>query len=89
MIANQRVLAVVPARSGSKGIPDKNLQLLGGVSLIGRAARLLRSSDCAWIDRAIISTDAPAYAAEAEAHVREVLGNGPRRHVLEIELQTA
>jgi CMP-N,N'-diacetyllegionaminic acid synthase len=68
MIANQRVLAVVPARSGSKGIPDKNLQPLGGYSLIARAARLLRAPECAWIDRAIISTDAPAYAAEAEAH---------------------
>lgn len=68
MIANQRVLAVVPARGGSKGIPDKNLQKLSGCSLIARAARLLRSPECAWIDRAIISTDAPAYAAEAEAH---------------------
>ncbi len=64
----KRILAVVPARSGSKGIPDKNMQPLGGRSLIARAAELLRSTDCSWIDRAIISTDSASYADEAKRH---------------------
>lgn len=62
----QRVLAVVPARSGSKGLPDKNVAQLGGLSLIARAARVLRELD--WLDRAVISTDSPGYAAEAQRH---------------------
>lgn len=66
MIAGRRVLAVVPARSGSKGIPDKNVQLLDGCSLLGWAGRTLRA--CPSVDRAIVSTDSRAYAAEAERH---------------------
>ena len=49
------VLAVVPARGGSKGIPRKNLQEVGGLSLVARAARVARSLP--WIDQAIVSTD--------------------------------
>lgn len=60
------ILAVVPARSGSKGIPEKNLQVIADKSLIGWAAVVLASSECRWIDRAIISTDSPVYAEEAK-----------------------
>jgi len=66
MIANMRVLAVVPARSGSKGIPDKNMQVLGGNSLIARAGLTLKA--CPSVDRAIISTDSPVYAKEGRMH---------------------
>ena len=64
MIENQTVLAVVPARSGSKGIRDKNLQLLQGKTLIAHAAAVLNAPECRWIDRRILSTDSPEYAAE-------------------------
>lgn len=64
--AGLSVLAVVPARGGSKSIPRKNLQPVGGVSLVGRAARIARSLD--WIDAAVISTDDAAIRAEAVAH---------------------
>lgn len=36
MIGDRRVLAVVPARGGSKGIPGKNLKLIAGRSLLHR-----------------------------------------------------
>lgn len=64
MLNGRRFLAIVPARSGSKGVPHKNMRKLGGVSLIGRAGRCL--GELAWIDRAVISTDSPEYAAEGE-----------------------
>ncbi len=56
------ILAVVPARGGSKGIPRKNLQKVGGLSLIARAAGIAASLD--WIDAAVISTDDPEMAEE-------------------------
>ena len=64
MINGLRVLAVVPARSGSKGVPDKNMRLLAGKSLIGHAGDCLGALD--WVDRRVISTDSAAYAAEGK-----------------------
>jgi CMP-N-acetylneuraminic acid synthetase len=49
------VLAVVPARGGSVGIPRKNLARVGGLSLIARTAQVI--AQLPWIRRAIISTD--------------------------------
>lgn len=64
MYRDRCVLAVVPARSGSKGLPGKNMADLGGVSLIGRAGQCLGALP--WLDRAVISTDDAGYAAEGE-----------------------
>lgn len=66
MIDSHRVLAVVPARSGSKGIPDKNLQTIADVSLIGWAGRVL--AKLPWVDARVISTDSPVYAEEARRY---------------------
>ncbi len=60
------VLAVIPARGGSKGVPRKNMRTVGGVSLVGRAAQLAAS--LAWIDRTVISTDDTEIRAEALHH---------------------
>lgn len=60
------VLAVVPARGGSKSIPRKNLQEVGGVSLVGRAAQVVAALP--WIDAALISTDDKEIAEEAARH---------------------
>lgn len=66
MYEGRRVLAVVPARSGSKRIEDKNVQEIQGRSLIGWAGRTLEATES--VDRAIISTDAKAYAEEGRRH---------------------
>lgn len=66
MLHGLKVLAVVPARSGSKGIPDKNMVRVGGLSLIARAGKVL--SQVSWIDRRVISTDSQRYAEEGCAY---------------------
>lgn len=66
MFGDNSVLAVVPARRGSKGVRDKNMRLLGGVSLIGMAGNVLAGVD--FLDTCVISTDSPEYAAEGERY---------------------
>ena len=56
MIAGQTVLAVIPARSGSKRCPGKNFKLYRGKSLIGWALEAAKASR--YIDRVILSLDA-------------------------------
>lgn len=65
MYEGRRVLAVVPARGGSKGIPLKNLRTAGGVPLVGLAGQVAGALD--WIDRSVVSTDHDGIARTAEA----------------------
>ncbi len=57
------VCAVIPARGGSKGVPRKNLRLLGGEPLVARAVRTLRSTSS--IGSVFVSTDDAEIAAAA------------------------
>ena len=54
------VLGLVPARSGSKGVPGKNVRALAGHTLLEYTARAARESGV--IDRVILSTDSPEIA---------------------------
>lgn len=60
-----RLLAIVPARGGSKGIPGKNIKPLAGRPLIGWTLDSARQSGV--IDRLLVSTDSPEIAAVAAA----------------------
>ncbi len=64
MIKEQRILAVCPARGGSKGIPLKNLQPFMGVPLVARVGHLV--AEIAGIDRAVVSTDSKEIAEVAK-----------------------
>lgn len=66
MLNDKYILAVVPARSGSKGVPGKNMRLLRGLSLIGWTGKVL--SRVPIIDRRVISTDSEVFAAEGERY---------------------
>lgn len=55
------VLGLVPARGGSKGIPDKNLRDLAGRPLLHYVAEAAAASGV--VDRLVLSTDSPAIAA--------------------------
>lgn len=57
MSRSYKVLAVIPARGGSKGIPHKNLVPLNGRPLISYTIEAAR--ECSFIDRIIVSTDDP------------------------------
>ena len=63
MLNGSRVIAVVPARAGSKGVPGKNLKLLGGKSLI--AWPIDTAHNVREIDRVIVSTDGSDIAEAA------------------------
>src|SRR4051812_12992965 len=60
-----RVVAVIPARAGSKGIPGKNLRTVGGRSLVRRAVESARAARL--VDGVVVSTDGDDIAAEAVA----------------------
>lgn len=64
------VLFLITARGGSKGVPRKNLQQIGGISLVGyKAISARKSRHCA---RLIISTDSPEIQDDARAYGVEV-----------------
>ena len=65
-----RVLALVPARGGSKGIPDKNVRPLAGQTLLHYAAQAASASGV--VDRSVLSTDSEQVAAEGRRAGLEV-----------------
>lgn len=64
MINGKSVLAIIPARGGSKGVPRKNIRNLAGKPLIAWTIEAARKS--AYIDRTVISSDDPEIIAVAK-----------------------
>lgn len=64
------MLAVIPARGGSKGLPGKNILQFAGLPLIAHSIRM--AAMCPNIDRCIISTDSQEIAAIASQYGGEV-----------------
>ncbi|MGX1672123.1 cytidylyltransferase domain-containing protein [Streptomyces sp. NPDC055400] len=67
----RRVLAVIPARGGSKGVPAKNLAPVGGVPLVARTVRECRATRL--VTDVVVSTDDAAIAAAAREAGAEVV----------------
>ncbi|MFW6694672.1 cytidylyltransferase domain-containing protein [Streptomyces sp. MAR4 CNX-425] len=66
-----RVLAVIPARGGSKGVPGKNLARVGGVPLVARAVRQCLAARL--VTDVVVSTDDDTIAAVAREAGAEVV----------------
>lgn len=64
MILNKRILVIVPARGGSKGIKLKNIIPVNGVPLVSLVGKVVEQLP--YIDRAVVSTDHPEIAEIAK-----------------------
>jgi N-acylneuraminate cytidylyltransferase len=63
------IIALIPARSGSKGVPNKNIRHIDGIPLIAYSiAAALKST---LVDRVIVSTDSEEYAELAISYGAE------------------
>jgi CMP-N-acetylneuraminic acid synthetase len=71
-----KIVALVPARSGSKGFPHKNVARLGGKSLVELAVKV--GLDCDSVQSVYISTDSMAYETLAIQAGAQSLGLRPR-----------
>jgi CMP-N,N'-diacetyllegionaminic acid synthase len=70
MINSKRVLALVPARSGSKGIPGKNKKLINNIPLL--AYPIIAADKSKYIDKIIFSSDDQEMCDIAQSYGAEV-----------------
>ena len=70
MLNGKRVIAVVPARGGSKSVPGKNIRPLGGKPLLAWSIEVARQ--VSEIDRIIVSTDDAQIASVGREYGAEV-----------------
>ncbi len=70
MIDNSSVLAIIPARSGSKRLPEKNIRKLCGKPMMAWSVEAAIQSE--YVDRVIVSTEDEKIAAIAKEYGAEV-----------------
>lgn len=68
---NMNVLAIIPARGGSKGVPDKNIRPIAGKPLIAYAIDCAKESRL--VHHIVVSTDSPKIANIVGGHGAEIL----------------
>ena len=67
---NLNIVALIPARSGSKGIPHKNIKLYKEIPLIAHS--IILAKKCKYINNVYVSTDSQEYANIATQYGAEV-----------------
>jgi len=77
MYKNSKILAIIPARGGSKRIPKKNIKLLAGKPLI--AYSINKALNSKYIDRVLVSTDDSLIAVISKKYGAEVPFIRPKR----------
>ena len=66
---DRKILAIIPARSGSKSVKNKNIKLINGKPMIAYSIEHAKASK--YIGRIIVSTDSEEYAAIAREYGAE------------------
>lgn len=64
------ILAIIPARAGSKSVPHKNIRMIGGKPMLAHSIDHAKASK--YITRVIVSTDSEEYAGIAREYGAEV-----------------
>jgi len=70
MIPKKEILAVIPARGGSKGLPGKNIRLLNGNPLIAYSVEAAKQS--CLVNRIVCTTDSEEIATIAQSFGAEI-----------------
>ncbi len=70
MINGKSVMAIIPARGGSKGLPEKNIKELYGKPLIAWSIEVAKA--CSVIDKIVVSTDDENIADVAKTYGAEM-----------------
>lgn len=78
MSKNKNIIALIPARGGSKSIPKKNIMDLGGHALLAYSIAAARLSK--FISRVIVSTDSQEIAQISRFYGAEVPFMRPKRY---------
>lgn len=68
-------IAIIPARSGSKGLKDKNILLLNGKHMIGWTIEAAKQSNM--FERVIVSTESEKYMKICESYGAEIMKRKP------------
>jgi CMP-N-acetylneuraminic acid synthetase len=68
--ATMNIIAIIPARSGSKSVIHKNIRPIAGKPMLAYSIEHARASK--YIDRVILSTDSPDYAEIGKEYGAEV-----------------
>ena len=75
MLQGKSFLCFIPARGGSKGVPNKNIRLMNGKPLIAYPIRAAEESGI--VDRIVVSTDSDKIGVIAEAYGAEFIKRPP------------
>lgn len=69
------IVCIIPARGGSKGIPNKNIRTIAGLPLIAHS--ILQAKKSQLVSRIYVSTDDPKISSTAQSFGAEVISRPP------------
>lgn len=75
MYKNKKIVAIIPARKGSKGVKDKNTKSLMGIPLVVHTIQQVKKANL--IDKVIVSTDSEEIFTIAKEYGAEIKGLRP------------